>query len=100
MPVFDEDVPLPPNAEGFYGRTVRKMNENPFIIPGCAAVVYSLYRMFVSLHRGDKAGFQRSQRMRVASQMFAIGAFAAGVMWENYWKDQKKLKDEQQAAPA
>ncbi|TPX34210.1 hypothetical protein SmJEL517_g03123 [Synchytrium microbalum] len=87
-----EDVPLPPQIEGFYSRSVRKMNENPFILPGVVAVCYSLYKMFISLHRGDKVGFQHSQRMRVGAQLFAVGAFTAGIAWENYWKGDKKAQ--------
>ncbi|TPX58361.1 hypothetical protein PhCBS80983_g03180 [Powellomyces hirtus] len=69
-----------PSQEGFWARSKRKNEENPFILPAVGLVIYSLYKMSASLLRNDRVGFQQSQRMRVGSQILALAAFSGGMM--------------------
>ncbi|KAJ3136955.1 hypothetical protein HDU90_002521 [Geranomyces variabilis] len=84
-----------PDEEGFWARTKRKNAENPFILPAVILTTWSIFRMSSTLLRNDRIGFQKSQRMRVGSQVLALTAFIGGIAWNDWRK-----KDDARAAAA
>ncbi|KAJ3033925.1 hypothetical protein HK097_004679 [Rhizophlyctis rosea] len=77
MDEFDESAYVP--EERFFAKLKRKSAENPFMLGALGLTLVAMGNMTRQLLKGDKTGFNHSQRYRVMAQIFAIGVFAGGM---------------------
>ncbi|CAH2277409.1 HIG1 domain family member 2A, mitochondrial [Pelobates cultripes] len=79
-PMIDGFTPSSPTLkEGFKGKFVRKVKENPFVPLGCLATAGALTYGLISFKQGKTRQSQLLMRARILAQGFTVAAIMVGV---------------------
>jgi hypothetical protein len=90
-----ERVPVPrrlPSSgeeESVSQKFVRKMTENPFVLPACGVTLYAMKNILAAGYKRDSVALAKATRLRVVSQMAAVGFVTAGFVYNTYFKNSK-----------